>query len=95
LIQEIVIRERGVEIRKEFLIPDSITPPYEMKPPMFYKPSLPYQEIAHPLVEYGLSFKDGQPIAWFSMFPYDHRFETDIVVNVNGQEIWKRKYFFK
>lgn len=94
MIQEIVIREQGVEMRKEFEIPSDIEPPYNMQPPVWYKPSLPYQE-PHPLVQYGISFKEGQPIVWFSMFPYDHRFETDIVVNVNGQEIWKRKYFFK
>ncbi|MBL0525209.1 hypothetical protein JD490_09835 [Aeromonas dhakensis] len=94
MIQEIVMRERGVELRKEVLIPDSITAPYEMKPPMWFKPSLPNQE-PHPYVEYGVSWKDGQPVAWVSLFPYDHRFETDVVIEVNGTELWRRKYFFK
>ena len=64
------MRERGVELRKEVLIPDSITAPYEMKPPMWFKPSLPNQE-PHPYVEYGVSWKDGQPIragAYFVCF---------------------------
>ncbi|UNU29673.1 hypothetical protein [Aeromonas hydrophila] len=94
MIQEIVIREQGVEMRREFEIPSNIEPPYEMKPPMWYKPSLPCQE-PHPLVKYGVSWKDGQPIAWVSLFPYDHRFETDVVIEVNGQELWRRTYFFK
>lgn len=87
------MRERGVELRREVLIPDSITAPYEMKPPMWFKPSLPNQE-PHPLVAYGVS-EDEQPVAWVSLFPYDHRFETDVVIEVNGTELWRRKYFFK
>ena len=94
VIQEIIYRKRGVELYKEVEIPSEIIPPYEMKPPTFYKPSLPV-EFPHPLVQFGVRVEGEKPIAWFQTNTFDHRFETDFEINVNGVELFKRKYFFK
>lgn len=93
MIQEIIYRKRGVELYKEVEISE-IIPPYEMKPPTWYKPSLPV-EFPHPLVKYGVKIEDGTPIAWFKTNTFDHRFETDFIICINGVELFKRKYFFK
>ncbi|MFQ2317047.1 hypothetical protein ACK32N_07770 [Aeromonas caviae] len=95
MIQEIVMRERGVDLHKELSIPDSIQAPYNMAPPTWYKPSLPQVQYPHPLVEYGVKHVEGNPIAWFTAHTFDHRFETDFRIEINGVELWKRKYFFK
>ncbi len=94
VIQEIIYRKRGVELYKQVEIPSEIIPPYEMKPPTFYKPSLPV-EFPHPLVQFGVRVEDGTPIAWFKTNTFDHRFETDYIICVNGVTLFKRKYFFK
>ncbi|NEX88873.1 hypothetical protein G4923_09170 [Aeromonas rivipollensis] len=80
---------------KEVEIPSEIIPPYdEMKPPTWYKPSLPV-EFPHPLVQFGVRVEGEKPIAWFQTNTFDHRFETDFEINVNGVTLFKRKYFFK
>lgn len=84
-----------MELYKEVVIPSEIIPPYEMKPPTFYKPSLPTVEFPHPLVQFGVRVEGGTPIAWFKTNTFDHRFETDFEINVNGVTLFKRKYFFK
>ncbi|MFQ2201044.1 hypothetical protein ACK325_02620 [Aeromonas hydrophila] len=95
MINEIVMRERGVVLRKEVLIPMNIQSPFVMEPPVLYKPSLPYHKIAHPLVEYGVKHSDGHNVAWFKLDVFDHRFENKIKIVVNGETLWKRIYFFK
>lgn len=94
VIQEIIYRKRGVELYKEVEIPSEIIPFYEMKPPTWYKPSLPV-EFPHPLVQFGVKIEDEKPIAWFKTHTFNHRFETDFIICVNGVELFKRKYFFK
>ncbi len=94
VIQEIIYRKRGVELYKEVVIPSEIIPPYEIRPPTWFKPSLPV-EFPHPLVQFGVRVEDETPIAWFKTNTFDHRFETDFEINVNGVTLFKRKFFFK
>ena len=93
-INEIVMRERGVDLHKEVAIPAKITPPYEMVPPTWFKPSLP-TEFPHPYTEYGVKMVEGVPVAWFQTPTWEHRFETEFHITVNGEKIWRRTYFFK
>lgn len=93
MINEYVDNNSKAPFYREYLIPDTIQQPYEMRAPFWYKPSKP-RLIPHPLIKYGVREEEGKYYAWFELIPFQHRYQNDMEIVINGTQIVRRSYYF-